>query len=61
MEVVLTEAVGGEQLDMALGRANTFARFVMCGGISLYNAESKSAPLVRSNFTVFCSVFGQVD
>lgn len=31
---------------MALGRANTFSRFVMCGGISQYNAESKSGPTV---------------
>ena len=45
---MLTERgqVGGEQLDMALGRANTYARFVMCGGISQYNAESKSGPTV---------------
>ncbi|KAJ4293050.1 hypothetical protein N0V88_005714 [Collariella sp. IMI 366227] len=41
---VFFDNVGGEQLDMALGRANTFARFVMCGGISQYNAESKSGP-----------------
>ncbi|KAK3376773.1 hypothetical protein B0T24DRAFT_656626 [Lasiosphaeria ovina] len=32
--------LGGEQLDMALGRAKKNARFVMCGGISGYNAES---------------------
>lgn len=30
---------------MALGRANAFSRFVMCGGISQYNAESKSGPV----------------
>ena len=34
--------VGGEQLDLALGRANTFSRFVMCGAISQYNGENKS-------------------
>jgi hypothetical protein len=33
---------------MALGRANAFSRFVMCGGISQYNAESKSGPTVSS-------------
>ncbi len=31
---------------MALGRANAFSRFVMCGGISQYNAQSKSGPSV---------------
>ncbi|KAL2141094.1 hypothetical protein VTI28DRAFT_2892 [Corynascus sepedonium] len=41
---VFFDNVGGEQLDMALGRANVFSRFVMCGGISQYNAESKSGP-----------------
>ncbi|KAG7293726.1 hypothetical protein NEMBOFW57_003783 [Staphylotrichum longicolle] len=41
---VFFDNVGGEQLDMALGRANAFSRFVMCGGISQYNAESKSGP-----------------
>lgn len=39
-------SVGGEQLDMALARANTFSRFVMCGGISQYNAATKSGPTV---------------
>lgn len=38
--------VGGEQLDLALGRANMFARFVMCGAISQYNAGSQSGPTV---------------
>ncbi|KAL2134345.1 hypothetical protein VTI74DRAFT_400 [Chaetomium olivicolor] len=41
---VFFDNVGGEQLDMAMGRANPFARFVMCGAISQYNAESKSGP-----------------
>ncbi|KXX76343.1 putative NADP-dependent oxidoreductase YfmJ [Madurella mycetomatis] len=41
---VYFDNVGGEQLDMALGRAKTFARFVMCGAISQYNAETKSGP-----------------
>ena len=45
---MLTEGfqVGGEQLDMAMGRANAFSRFVMCGGISQYNATTKSGPTV---------------
>ena len=29
-----TVAVGGEVLDMALGRAKPHARFVMCGGMA---------------------------
>jgi len=37
-------AVGGEMLDMALGRANTFARFVICGGISQYNSSNVQGP-----------------
>ncbi|KAK3385039.1 hypothetical protein B0H63DRAFT_394799 [Podospora didyma] len=36
--------VGGEQLELALGRANKFARFVMCGGISQYNQEVMQGP-----------------
>ena len=40
-------AVGGEILDMALGRANEFARFVMCGGISQYNVAEARGPKVR--------------
>ncbi|KAK4235163.1 hypothetical protein C8A03DRAFT_37013 [Achaetomium macrosporum] len=46
---VFFDNVGGEQLDMALGRANAFSRFVMCGGISQYNAESKSGPMRNFN------------
>ncbi|KAK4192309.1 putative NADP-dependent oxidoreductase [Podospora australis] len=41
---VYFDNVGGEILDMALGRAATFSRFVMCGGISQYNAETKAGP-----------------
>ncbi|KAL2117387.1 hypothetical protein VTJ04DRAFT_7047 [Mycothermus thermophilus] len=41
---VYFDNVGGEQLEMALARANTFARFVMCGGISQYNSADKSGP-----------------
>jgi NADPH-dependent curcumin reductase CurA len=36
---VFFDNVGGEILDMALARAKPFARFVMCGGISQYNAS----------------------
>lgn len=36
------ENVGGETLDAALEAANNFARFIMCGMISQYNAKSKS-------------------
>lgn len=41
---VYFDNVGGEQLNMALARANRGARFVMCGGISQYNAEHKQGP-----------------
>ena len=43
----MTVIVGGEQLDLALGRANKFARFVECGMISQYNGEETGAPKVR--------------
>ncbi|KAK3305853.1 uncharacterized protein B0T15DRAFT_212481 [Chaetomium strumarium] len=46
---VFFDNVGGEQLDMALGRAKAFSRFVMCGGISQYNAVSKSGPMRNFN------------
>lgn len=36
---VYFDNVGGEILDMALGRAKPFARFVMCGAISDYNKK----------------------
>ena len=41
---VYWDNVGGEILDLALGRANAHARFVMCGGISQYNAASVQGP-----------------
>ncbi|KAL2019933.1 hypothetical protein VTK56DRAFT_9025 [Thermocarpiscus australiensis] len=47
---VYFDNVGGEQLEMALGRANTYARFVMCGGISQYNSENKQGP--RNYFNI---------
>lgn len=36
--------VGGDILDIALGRANTYARFVMCGAISQYNSTDPKGP-----------------
>lgn len=36
--------MGGEVLDLALGRAKEHARFVMCGGISQYNAKNPQGP-----------------
>lgn len=41
---VYWDNVGGEILDLALGRANTHARFVMCGGISQYNVDNVQGP-----------------
>lgn len=41
---VFWDNVGGEQLNMALGRAAKFARFVMCGGISQYNTRKLQGP-----------------
>ncbi|KAK1829363.1 hypothetical protein QBC39DRAFT_135027 [Podospora conica] len=41
---VFWDNVGGEQLEMGLARANKFARFVMCGGISQYNEKEKKGP-----------------
>jgi NADPH-dependent curcumin reductase CurA len=37
---VYFDNVGGEILDLALSRAKPHARFVMCGGISQYNAAT---------------------
>ncbi|KAH6847253.1 hypothetical protein B0I37DRAFT_354021 [Chaetomium sp. MPI-CAGE-AT-0009] len=52
---VFFDNVGGEQLEMALARANTFSRFVMCGAISQYNAgASRSGPAKN-----FFNVIGQ--
>ncbi|KAJ9158004.1 NADP-dependent leukotriene B4 12-hydroxydehydrogenase [Coniochaeta hoffmannii] len=41
---VYWDNVGGEQLDLALGRANKFARFVECGMISQYNSKEVEGP-----------------
>ncbi|KIX09780.1 uncharacterized protein Z518_00861 [Rhinocladiella mackenziei CBS 650.93] len=41
---VFFDNVGGEILDMALGRAKPHARFVMCGGISQYNSSRPEGP-----------------
>ncbi|KAF2665739.1 NADP-dependent leukotriene B4 12-hydroxydehydrogenase [Microthyrium microscopicum] len=40
---VFFDNVGGEVLDLALNRAKPHARFVMCGGISQYNAKAGEA------------------
>lgn len=40
---VFFDNVGGEVLDLALARAQKFSRFVMCGGISTYNAADGAA------------------
>jgi NADPH-dependent curcumin reductase CurA len=41
---VFFDNVGGEILDMALGRAKQHARFVICGGISQYNSRGSWGP-----------------
>ncbi|KAE8365331.1 hypothetical protein BDV27DRAFT_157030 [Aspergillus caelatus] len=41
---VFWDNVGGDILDAALARANKFARFVMCGGISQYNTSKPQGP-----------------
>jgi len=41
---VFFDNVGGEILEMALGRAKPHARFVMCGGISQYNSSKPQGP-----------------
>ncbi|KAK4161913.1 hypothetical protein QBC43DRAFT_91807 [Cladorrhinum sp. PSN259] len=41
---VYFDNVGGEILDLMLNRANKFARFVICGGISQYNSTTHSGP-----------------
>ena len=40
---VYFDNVGGEILDLCLSRAKPHARFVMCGGVSQYNAEQGEA------------------
>ena len=41
---VFFDNVGGEVLDLALSRAKSHARFVMCGAISQYNAKDVNGP-----------------
>jgi NADPH-dependent curcumin reductase CurA len=41
---VFFDNVGGEVLDLALSRAKPFARFVICGAISQYNAKNPVGP-----------------
>lgn len=46
---VYFENVGGEILDVVLARANPFARFAVCGMISMYNAASAAdVPPIRN-------------
>lgn len=52
---VFWDNVGGDQLDLALGRANKFARFVECGMISQYNSKEVEGPKV-----CFCSLCGDL-
>ncbi|PKS07153.1 hypothetical protein jhhlp_005753 [Lomentospora prolificans] len=46
---VYFDNVGGEILDMALGQAKPFSRFVMCGGISQYNTTNVQGPKIFQN------------
>lgn len=49
---VYYDNVGGEILEACLYRAATFARFVMCGAISSYNAKTKpTGPSSMFNIT----------
>lgn len=41
---VFFDNVGGDILDIALGRAKPHARFVLCGGISQYNTKEVKGP-----------------
>ena len=41
---IFFDNVGGEVLDLALSRAKTHARFVICGAISQYNAAEPKGP-----------------
>ncbi|KAF1829095.1 NAD(P)-binding protein [Decorospora gaudefroyi] len=50
---VYFDNVGGEILDLALSRAKSFARFVMCGAISEYNKKKPRGP---SNYLMIISM-----
>jgi NADPH-dependent curcumin reductase CurA len=41
---VYFDNVGGDHLEAALGRLNTYGRVALCGGISQYNSEKPSGP-----------------
>lgn len=41
---VYFDNVGGDHLEAALGRLNTYGRVALCGGISQYNTEKPSGP-----------------
>ncbi|KAI9746003.1 MAG: hypothetical protein M1818_000684 [Claussenomyces sp. TS43310] len=41
---VFFDNVGGETLELAISRANSFSRFVMCGAISQYNTDKPVGP-----------------
>lgn len=49
---VFWDNVGGEILEIALGRAKQHARFVMCGAISGYNTEGKETQGIRNLFHI---------
>jgi NADPH-dependent curcumin reductase CurA len=51
---VFFDNVGGDILDMALARAKPHSRFVMCGGISQYNAGS--SPKGPKNYLMIVSM-----
>ncbi|KAL3428327.1 NADP-dependent oxidoreductase YfmJ [Phlyctema vagabunda] len=48
---VYFDCVGGEILDLALGRAKMLARFVMCGAISQYNSPDDAGVKVLFHCT----------
>ncbi|KAL7940085.1 zinc-binding dehydrogenase [Trichoderma barbatum] len=50
---VYWDNVGGEILDLALGRAQNHARFVMCGSISQYNLVDTTVHLKNAENIVF--------
>jgi NADPH-dependent curcumin reductase CurA len=53
---VFFDNVGGEILDLALSRAKPHSRFVMCGGISQYNAAVQKGPKNVSTHIQFLAI-----
>jgi NADPH-dependent curcumin reductase CurA len=49
---VYWDNVGGEILELALGRAAFKSRFIMCGSISGYNSTGKESAGIRNLFNV---------